>query len=159
MKSFNPAKWGPAFVPPGSTVAPCITMFSPCNHLIPHKQVDKFFKTFCSRRAFLQELAIYDYESPPQGENFLSPPPPLHTHTHTQTHTHTHTQTHINTALKITVKINDNCKFRILFVFALFFFELETRKGRIVQRVYLYIWAAAAHRLAAIEIHSQSFSF
>ena len=68
-------------------------------------------------------------------------------------------QLSVKVTFKWTVKNNDYWMFLIFFVFTLVFhLELETRKGWIVERVQLYIRAAAGHELAAIETCAQSFN-
>ena len=58
-----------------------------------------------------------------------------------------------------TVKNNNCWIFLIFFLFTLIFFlDLETREGWIVQRIHLYIWAAAGYELTAIGTRAQSFN-
>ena len=65
----------------------------------------------------------------------------------------------VKVTFKQTVKNNCYWIFLIFFLFILvFFLELETRKGRIVQRVHLYIWVAAGHNLIAIGTRAYSFN-
>ena len=54
---------------------------------------------------------------------------------------------------------NDYLIFLIFFVFTIvFFLELETKEGWIVQRVHLYKWAAPVHELAATGMPAHSFN-
>ena len=68
-------------------------------------------------------------------------------------------QLSVKVTFKQTVKNNDYWTFLIFFAFTfVFFLELDTRDGWIVQRVHLYIWAAAGHELKAIVTRAQSFN-
>ena len=68
-------------------------------------------------------------------------------------------QLSVKVTFKQTVKKNDCLIFLIFFVFTIvFFLQLETKEGQIVQRVHLYMWAAPGHELAAIETRAHSFN-
>ena len=68
-------------------------------------------------------------------------------------------QLSVKVTFKQTMKNNGYWIFLIFLVFNLAnFLEIETREGWIVQRVHMYIWAAAGHELTAIGTRVQSFN-